>query len=64
MKKYEYKDGYTYFFYDELGNGHENLVACPTLVNGGYEKENMLFVDDFAYPLSNRQVNHILRKLA
>ena len=57
MKTYSRSDGYTYKFLDG------DLVAYPTLTSGGYEEENMLYVADFAEPLTKKELKEVMDKL-
>ena len=62
MKTYKRKDGYTYFLQQDKDGQH--LIACPTNSDGSMDKENSLYVDDFAYPLTHGQTEYIIRQLA
>ncbi len=49
--------GHTYYFRDN------KLYACPTLADGGYQKDAEIAVDDFDEPLTDDERDEVIKEL-
>lgn len=58
MKTYDGPYGYTYY-YDSDGD----LLASPTLVDGGYDGDNFLYVSEFMEPLTDEEMEEVKQAL-